>query len=330
MPVDAAGAITTRSFQDGALATEGFPLADVPEHVRRPGTIVWVDLLRPDAAALEALGESLGLHELAMEDALEPHQRPKLDVYDSHLFLSARAVGISTDTHEMHETEVDVFVDTDWIITVRNNDRFTPDQVVHRLGHFPELSEHGATFILHALLDAIVDDYFDVIQVFDDFYDQVSEGLFHDHPVEPSQQRDWFEMRRALVRFHRLAVPMHESVSGLLRRGDAVLPDDLRPYFQDVYDHVLRVSEATDSLRDLVATIVDTNLSLRDYRQNQIMKQITSWAAIVAVPTLITGFYGMNVPYPGSGRTVGVIVSMALMVVISLLLYVQFRRRDWI
>src|SRR5690606_31414170 len=120
-------------------------------------------------------------------------------------------------------------------------------------------------------------------------------------PLAPSQQRHWFEMRRSLVRFHRLVVPMREAISGLMRRENAIVGADLLPYYQDLYDHILRVSESSESLRDLVSTIVETNLSLRDYRQNLVMKKVTSWAAIVAVPTLITGFYGMNVPYPGSG-----------------------------
>jgi magnesium transporter len=137
-------------------------------------------------------------------------------------------------------------------------------------------------------------------------------------------------MRQSLVRFHRLVVPLREAVSGLMRREHTAVSEQLYPYFQDVYDHVLRVSESTDALRDLVSTIVETNLSLRDYRQNQVMKKVTSWAAIVAVPTLITGYYGMNVPYPGSGEPWGVAVSVALMVGVSGALFVQFRKRDWL
>jgi magnesium transporter len=144
-----------------------------------------------------------------------------------------------------------------------------------------------------------VDGYFDAIQVFDDFYDEVSEGIFSERPMDSSQQRRWFQTRQSLVRFHRFVVPMREPVIGLMRREHTVVHDDLYLYYQDVYDHVLRVSESTDALRDLISTIVETNLSLRDYRTNQIMRKVTSWAAIIAVPTLITGGYGMNVPYPG-------------------------------
>jgi magnesium transporter len=123
---------------------------------------------------------------------------------------------------------------------------------------------------------------------------------------------------------------MRDAVSTLLRRDHDIVAVDLLPYFQDLHDHVLLVVESSDALRDLVATIVETNLSLRDYRQNQVMKKVTSWAAIVAVPTLITGFYGMNVPYPGSGRTWGFVASVVLVVGLSGFLYALFRRRDWL
>jgi magnesium transporter len=123
---------------------------------------------------------------------------------------------------------------------------------------------------------------------------------------------------------------MREAVSGLMRHEHSIVPEELYPYYQDVYDHILRVTEATDALRDLVSTIVETNLSLRDYRQNQVMKKVTSWAAIIAVPTLITGYYGMNVPYPGFGRHSGFVVACVLMVLISTTLYTLFRRRDWL
>jgi magnesium transporter len=166
--------------------------------------------------------------------------------------------------------------------------------------------------------------------VFDDYYETVSESIFSDRPLDPSGQRRWFEMRRAMVRFHRLVVPMREVVSALMRREQDLVPAGLYPYYQDVYDHILRVSESSDSLRDLVATIVETNLSLRDYRQNQIVKKVTSWAAIIAVPTLITGYYGMNVPYPGHGTHAGYVVSTALILVLSGILYLLFRSRDWL
>ena len=175
------------------------------------------------------------------------------------------------------------------------------NQVLERWDRSPQLAQHGVSFLLYGLLDVVIDTYFDSIEVFDDYYDAISETIFGDHPINPEQQLHWFQMRRALFQLHRLAVPMRETVSALMRREHGAVAEDMYPYFQDVYDHILRVTESTDALRDLVATIVETNLSLRDYRQNQVMKKVTSWAAIIAVPTLITGYYGMNVKYPGLG-----------------------------
>jgi magnesium transporter len=202
--------------------------------------------------------------------------------------------------------------------------------VLERWDRSPDLAKFGVSFLLYGVLDVVVDGYFDTIEQFDTYYDNVSEGIFADTPLEPSQQQAWFRMRQSLVRFHRLAVPLREAMSGLMRREHSAVAADMYPYFQDVYDHVLRVSESIDALRDLVSTIVETNLSLRDYRQNQIMKKVTSWAAIIAVPTLITGYYGMNVPYPGFAARSGFIVSVVAIVLMSGGLFVVFRRKGWL
>ena len=320
----------TRVYRNGVLEAEGFPVADVSEFLAEADTMVWIDFCAPSKAQLHELADELGLHELAVEDALSPHQRPKLDRYESHLFLSAHAVRVDGESGRLDETEIDTFIGSRWVVTVRKNEGFTMAPVLQRWDRSPDLAKSGVSFLLYGLLDVIVDSYFETIQAFDDYYDEVSEGIFSERPLDPAQQRRWFVMRQALVRFHRLVIPMREAISGLMRREHSAVTETLYPYFQDVYDHVLRVSESTDALRDLVSTIVETNLSLRDYRQNQVMKKVTSWAAIIAVPTLITGYYGMNVPYPGNGEQWGVIVSGLLIAVLSSGLYVLFRKRDWL
>ncbi|WCO68804.1 magnesium transporter CorA family protein [Iamia majanohamensis] len=319
----------TRAYRDGALVAEDFVLTEVSDHLAVPGAVVWIDFCAPSRAQLDEVADELGLHDLAVEDALEP-QRPKLDHYQSHLFLSLPTARLVPEAGELSESGVAVFIGDRWLVTVRRDDAFALDPVVARWDRFPDLARSGVGFLLWGLVDVVVDGYFDSVQDFDDFYDRVSEGIFRDEPIEPSEQRTWFEVRRALVRFHRLVVPLREAVSSLMRREHGVAEGQMYPYYQDVYDHVLRVSEATDSLRDLVSSIVETNLSLRDYRQNQVMKKVTSWAAIIAVPTLITGYYGMNVPYPGFARTWGLLVSVVLMVVCSVGLYTSFKRRDWL
>lgn len=322
--------VRTRAWREGKIVASEFPVAEVSEHLAVPGTTVWVDLCQPDAAEFGALGDELGLHELAVEDALGAHQRPKVDYYDTHLFLSCHAVTLDAGAGELRTTEVDAFVGDRWFITVRKNGGFDIAPVCHHWDRSPHLVEQGVGALLYGLLDEVVDGYFDTVQAFDDYYDAVSEGLFADEPLDPNRQRDWFRMRRALVQFHRLVVPMREAISSLMRREHDTVGDAMHPYFQDVYDHILRVTESTDALRDLVSTIVETNLSLRDFRQNQIMKKVTSWAAIIAVPTLITGYYGMNVPYPGFARYWGVWISTGLMGGISGFLYWSFKRRDWL
>ncbi|MCC6382515.1 MAG: magnesium transporter CorA family protein [Dehalococcoidia bacterium] len=320
----------TRVYRDGALAAEGFPVADVSDYLQQPGHVVWVDFSSPSKEQLDELAGELGLHELAVEDALGPHQRPKLDRYATHMFLSCHAIGLDVEMGNLQVTEIDAFINERWLITVRKTNGFEMEAVLARLDRSPDLGAHGVGFLLYGLLDIVVDEYFETVQAFDDYYEEISDGIFADRPLGPAQQRRWFDMRRAMVRFHRLVVAMREAVSSLMRREGAVVSEELYPYFQDVYDHVLRVSESSDSLRELVSSIVETNISLRDYRQNQIVKKVSSWAAILAVPALITGFYGMNVPYPGSGENGGVVASLALMAGASGALYFLFRRQDWL
>jgi magnesium transporter len=320
----------TRLYRGGVLEREGFPVAEVSECLERPGSIVWVDLFRPSPDQLHELARELGLHELAVEDALDEHQRPKLDRYATHLFLSSKAVRVDRDQGALEESEIDAFINERWLITVRKDEGFAVDQVLARWDRSPDLARNGVSFLLYGLLDVVVDGYFDAVEVFDAYYDEVSDGIFAERPLDPGQQRHWFDMRQAMVRFHRLVVPTREAVSSLMRREHTIVTEELYPYYQDVYDHILRIAESTDSLRDLVSTIVETNLSLRDYRQNQIVKKVSSWAAIIAVPALITGYYGMNVPYPGSGRVWGFVFSTGLIIVASAGLYLLFRRRDWL
>lgn len=322
--------VRTRAYRDGVLVAEDFPLAELSERLADERVLVWADLVHPAGAVLDSLADELGLHALAIEDAVEPHQRPKLDRYPSHLFLSCHAVRLDTDRSRLDRTEVDAFVGDRWLVTVRSDDAFTMDDVVKRWDAEPQLTARGVGVLVYALLDEIVDGYFTVIDAFDSYYEDVSASVFSDHPLRPDQQRQWFEMRRALSRFHRLVLPLREALSALVRHQRDLVDPEVLPYWQDVYDHVVVVGETSDGLRDLASSLVDANLALRDYRQNQVMKTVSSWAAIIAVPTLVTGYYGMNVPFPGFGGTSGVIVSSLVIVAVSLSLYILFRRRGWL
>jgi magnesium transporter len=320
----------TRLYRSGVLEAENFPVQDISEYIVQPGVTVWLDMCAPDADDLATISEEFGLHQLAVEDAGQERQRPKLDRYDSHLFVTAYAVRLDTSTGELDSFEVAVFVTSNAVVTVRKSDQFDIGGVVARWDASPDLAKYGVSFLLHGLLDFVVDGHFNAVQTLDDEIETLEDLLFDDKRPDVAVQRRSFELRKSLVQLRRVVLPMREVVNSVMRRDLRVVDDAMVPYYQDVYDHVLRATEWTESLRDLVTTILETNLTIQGNRLNVITKKVTSWAAIIAVPTAITGFYGQNVPYPGFGHASGFWTSTALIVVISVGLYVLFRRRDWI
>jgi len=320
----------TRLYRSGVLEAENFPVQDISEHIRQPGVTVWLDMCAPDADDLATIGEELNLHQLAVEDAVQERQRPKLDRYDSHLFITAYAVALDMATGQLDTFEVAVFATHSALVTVRKSDQFDIEGVVARWDASPDLAKHGVSFLLHGLLDFVVDGHFSAVQTLDDEIETLEDLLFDDKRPEVAVQRRSFELRKSLVQLRRVVLPMREVVNSLMRRDLRIVADAMAPYYQDVYDHVLRATEWTESLRDLVTTILETNLTIQGNRLNVITKQVTSWAAIIAVPTAITGFYGQNVPYPGFGHESGFYTSTIIIVVLSTGLYVLFRRWDWI
>ena len=317
----------TRLYRDGRLDLEDFPVQDISDYVCQPDCTVWLDLCDPTSADFAMITEEFGLHALAVEDAGDERQRPKLDRYRTHLFLSAYAVGSGSGRAD----EVAAFITPNALITIRKEGRFDIDPVVARWDDSPDLAKEGVGYLVHGLLDYVVDSHFAAVQELDEQIEALEGLLFEDHgDAIRTVQRRSFELRRDLVRLRRVVLPMREVVNTLLRRDVHVVSETMTPYFQDVYDHVLRATEWTESLRDLVTSVMETNLTIQGNRMNLIMKKVTSWAAIIAVPTAVTGFYGQNIPYPGFGTHAGFWVSTAVMVVLSVLLYLVFRRRDWI
>lgn len=320
----------TRLYRNGVLDDEGFPVAKVSDCLADPAAIIWFDFCDPTAAELATISEELGLHPLAVEDAVHEHQRPKLDRYSSHLFVTAYSVALDTGTGELAGCEVDAFVTSNALVTVRRGAAFDIDEVVRRWDDSADLARSGVGFLLHGLLDYVVDTHFEAVQALDAQIEALEDQLFDDDPRDKDMQRRTYELRKSLVTLRRVVLPMREVLNSVLRRDLHVADAEIMPYFQDVYDHVLRATEWTESLRDLVTTILETHLTVRGNRLNVIMKQVTSWAAIIAVPTAVTGFYGQNVPYPGFGHVAGFWASTLVMAGLSLFLYVVFRRKDWL
>ena len=320
----------TRLYRNGVLEAEGFPIADVSEHLADPAATIWFDLCRPTEEDLAAISEELGLHPLAVEDAVHEHQRPKIDRYDSHLFVTAYAVRLDAATGVLTNSEVAAFVTRNALVTVRKDEGFDIGQVLTRWDNSPDLAKHGVSFLLHGLLDTVVDSHFDAVQTLDEQIESLEDQLFAPSTKDSEMERRTFELRKSLVLLRRTVLPMREVVNTLLRRDLHVVDEPMFPYYQDVYDHVLRATEWTESLRDLVSTIRETHLTMQGNRLNVIMKQVTSWAAIIAVPTAVTGFYGQNVPYPGFSKTIGFWESTSIMIVLSVGLFAWFRKKDWI
>lgn len=317
-------------YRNGNVEDEDFPLADIAEHLDIEGAIVWVDLLAPQQEDLQLVADELGLHALAVEDALHPRQRPKIDRYATHEFLAAYSARLEPDTGELTTSEVAAFITSNALITVRKDDRFDIDGLVQRWDDSRDLCKFGVGALVYGLLDFLVDGHFQTVQDLDEQIEAIEDLLFDERARNEDVQRRSFELRKSLVLLRRIVLPMREVVNTMMRRDVHVVGEDLMPYFQDVYDHVLRATEWTESLRDLVTSILETNLTIQGNRLNVITKKVTSWAAIIAVPTAITGFYGQNVPYPGFSNHTGFIESSVLIVGLSLLLYVLFKRKDWL
>jgi magnesium transporter len=320
----------TRLYRNGTLEADDFPVAEISDHLADPACTVWLDMCAPTAEDLAAISEELGLHPLAVEDAVHEHQRAKLDRYDTHAFITAYAVRLDTGTGELVTSELAAFVTAQAVVTVRKDELFDIGAVVARWDGSGDLAKGGVGFLLHGLLDYIVDGHFEAVQSLDEEIEILEDLVFSDQPVDREVQRRSLRLRKSLVSLRRVVLPMREVVNALMRRDLHLVDTALMPYFQDVYDHVLRASEWTESLRDLVGTIRDTQLNLQSTRLNVIMKKLTGWAAIIAVPTAITGYYGQNVPYPGFQAASGFWTSTVAIVVLSGGLYALFRRRDWL
>jgi magnesium transporter len=320
----------TRLYRAGVLELEGFPVEDVSVYVSQADAMVWVDLCSPSPDDIAVIADELGLHHLAVADALAIHQRPKLDRYSTHEFLNVYAVRLNHDSGELVLSELSAFVTPSALVTVRKDDGFSIDEVVARWDGSPDLAHCGIGFLLYGLLDTVVDGHFVAVQSLDEEIEELEDLLFDTGTPDADVQRRIFELRKSLVLLRRVVLPMREVVNSLMRRDLKVVGEEMAPYYQDVYDHVLRATEWTESLRDLVSTVLETNLTMQGNRLNVITKKVTSWAAIIAVPTAITGWYGQNIPYPGFASTSGLLMSISLIVVISGGLYVTFRRKDWL
>lgn len=317
----------SRVYRDGRLESENFAPDQLAANLADPGTIVWVDMAAPTKEDLAELTGYLGLHELAVEDAVQMHQRPKFSHYPGHGLVIAYAVG-TDDSGALHAHELAIILAKQTVVTVRKDPAFDMEKVVARWDS--ESTMDGVAYLVHGILDYVVDSYLDTIQVLDDMAEDLEDEVFTQPPNSLEVQRRSLALHKSLGQLRRKVTPMREVIVPLLRPENPIYNENMRPYFQDVLDHVIWASEQVEALRDLIATVRDTQLNLQGNRMNLIMKKVTSWAAIIAVPTAITGFYGQNVPVPGVDHLWGFWVSTVAIALTSIALYGTFKRKDWL
>jgi magnesium transporter len=317
-------------WRKGVLETEDFPVERVSDYLEQPDTLVWADLCLPDHDDLHQIADELGLAPLAVEDAVESRERPKLDRYPTHLFLSTYAMSFVAD-QPLLVTQVSAFVLPQALVTVHRGD-FDIDPVVKAWDDAPEMFEFGGRGLLYGLLDVIVDGYLACLQQLDEQIEDAEDRLFDEPPRSGTDiQRQTYQLRRQLTGVRKVVLPMRDVTDAMLRHAELHSDQsDVLERLRDLRDHVIRATEWNDSLRDVIATMFETGLSLADARLNQIVRKLSGWAAIIAVPTAVTGFYGQNLPYPGYQQWWGFLVSTAVIVVLAAGIWVLFRKRGWL
>jgi len=322
--------VRTRAWRNGAAAERDFSVERVSDLVAETDTFVWVDYTDPRAEDLEQVEEELGIHALAVEDAVERGQRPKLDRYRDSLFLVVYDTSGPDDVGDITTREVKAFVTERALVTIHGADvDLAP--VERRLDQNGDLADHGVPWLVWGLLDAVVDHATGTVEEIGRRIDELEDDLFErGDPREKQIQRRSFRLRKALGVLRRQVVPTRDSVASLLHGDAETIANGIRPYFRDVEDHLVSIADSVDQLRDAVSSVLDTNLNLASNRQNTVMKKVTSWAAIIAIPTAITGFFGQNVTFPGQGHWSGLWLSLALIVSTSLVLYRVFKAKDWL
>jgi magnesium transporter len=325
------GAVRTRVWRNGIVEADDFPFEQISDYLEQPDCVVWADLCMPDDDQLSQLAEELGFDRFAVEDAASEHARPKATRYSTHIFLSTYAMRID-DSGGVALTHVSAFCLPRALITVRLDGEFDIEDVVQRWDANSDLLKYGKRALEHGLLDVIIDQYFETLQTLDDQVEDL-QGLLFDEAEPDSRplQRRTFELRAALLRARRVLLPMRDLVETVMRRAsESDAAPELLSYFQDLNDHVLRAAEWSESLREMVASVFETNIALADARLNIVVRKLTAWAAIVAVPTAITGYFGQNLRFPGFGTRIGFAISLLLIISLCTGLWAVFKRKGWL
>ena len=323
------GLVTSVAYAAGLRLGE-VSIPDISEVLKQPGRFVWVGLFEPDDEMLAEIQQEFSLHDLAIEDAARAHQRPKLERYGDSIFVVLRTAHLDSATGGIDYGETHVFVGANYIVSVRHGGSLPYTEVRTRCEASPELLAKGPGFVLYALMDFIVDQYFPLVDAFEDKLAALEDNIFSQTLTRETTERI-YQLKRDLLEVKRAVVPLVDICNRLVRADAALIPDDARVYFRDVYDHAIRINEMIDTLRELLTAALEANLSLISVSQNEAMKRLAAWAAIIAVPTMIAGVYGMNFKLmPELDWLWGYPVTMTVMGSLCGFLYYRFKRAGWL
>jgi magnesium transporter len=315
------------AYQEGTKLRD-IPKEDISEYVKRPDCFVWVALKDPEPAELEEMREEFGLHELAVEDARHGHQRPKIEEYGNSLFAVLQAVEFKDN--ELQVGEVDIFVGPNYVLSVRLHTERGFSAVRARCEREPHLLKHGAAYVLYALMDTVVDRYFPILDALESELEKIEEQIFLRNTAR-SNIEALYALKRSLMILKHAVDPLMEAVSKLYGGRVPQICSGMGEYFRDVFDHLQRLHATIEGIRDMQTTAIQVNLGMISLNETEVTKKLAAWAAIIGVPTMIAGIYGMNFKnMPELEWMWGYPVSVAIMVAIDIWLYFQFKKTKWL
>jgi magnesium transporter len=300
----------------------------ISDVLKEPDKFVWIGMQEPDEVMLKTIQEEFGLHDLAIEDALRAHQRPKIETYGDTLFVVLRTVQMKDGHVELGETHF--FVGHNFIITVRHGSSIAYIDVRARCESTPQLLSLGPAFALYALMDSIVDQYFPVVEALEDDLTAIEENIFHEK-LRRDNTTKIYRLKLELLDVKRAVSPLIDICNRLMRFDLKFIDGETKPYFRDIYDHAIRINEMVDNSRELLAAALEANLSMINISQSEISKRFAGWAALIGVPTMIAGIYGMNFSYmPELSWRWSYPAVVAGTLLTCLLLYFRLKRSGWL
>ncbi|MEW6706492.1 MAG: magnesium/cobalt transporter CorA [Pseudomonadota bacterium] len=316
------------AYENGTKLAD-IPVADISDYLARPGCFVWVALRDATDEELATMQDEFGLHDLAVEDARHGNQRPKVEEYGDVVFTVMHTVEL-LPTDELSVGEVDVFVGPNFVLSVRNRSRQGFLGVRARAEREPHLLSHGAGFVLYALMDAVVDRYFPIIDALEDELDAI-EGRIFEHGAARANIQQLYALKNRVMTLRHAVAPLMES-SGKLTSGRVPrVCENSRDYFRDVYDHLTRINTSLDTLRETIGTAIQVNLSMVTIEESEVTKRLAAWAGIFAVATAFAGIWGMNFEHmPELKWTLGYPAALGLIVSSCGFLWWRFRRAGWL